>query len=68
MIDDVPYTPVLPTIESVEDAISRAERRAKRAGYRLESAQTELGDAAAALVRAREERDAYIKANPEWLL
>lgn len=58
-------TPADPTLESIEEIISCAERRVKRAGERLERAQVELGDAAAALVHAREERSAWVVANPD---
>ncbi|MBB3956861.1 hypothetical protein [Novosphingobium sediminicola] len=58
-------TPSEPTLESIEEIISCAERRVKRAGLRLERAQEELGGAAAALVRAREDKAAWLLANPQ---
>ncbi|WCT78896.1 hypothetical protein [Novosphingobium humi] len=58
-------TPSDPTLESIEEVISCAERRVKRAGERLARAQKELGDAAAALVLARDDRAAWLVANPD---
>lgn len=58
-------TPAEPTLESLEEVVSCAERRVKRAGLRLERAQEELGAAAAALVRAREDKAAWLLANPQ---
>lgn len=58
-------TPAEPTLESVEELVSCAERRVKRAVERLASAQREVADAAAALTRATEDRAAWIIANPD---
>lgn len=61
-------TPAEPTLDGLEEIVSCAERRVKRAATRMERAQAELGDAAAALVQARDERAAFIAADPGILL
>lgn len=58
-------TPSEPTLESIEEIISCAERRVKRAGLKLERAQDELGASAEALVRARDAKAAWLLANPQ---
>lgn len=58
-------TPAEPTLDSLEEVIACAERRVKRAGLKHERAQDELGAAATALVRAREDKAAWLLANPQ---
>jgi hypothetical protein len=58
-------TPAEPTLESLEEVVSCAERRVKRAAEKHERAQVELGDAAAALTLARGELSAWVEAHPE---
>lgn len=58
-------TPSAPTLESMEELVSCAERRVKRAAYKLDRQERELGDAAAALVKARDDLAAWIAAHPE---
>ncbi|GGN49503.1 hypothetical protein GCM10011349_20190 [Novosphingobium indicum] len=54
-----------PTLERHEEIVACAERRVRRASERLDRAQTELAEAAEALITAREARTEWIANNPD---
>lgn len=66
MLDEI--IPPPPTLERLEQVVTLAEQRCKRARKKLDDAAGEIVDADAALERAKAARADWIAANPDTML